>query len=75
MKKENKYRLAVFEDHCKCISNDGEWDGCYDSYWEWHIYSQSGEIVEIKSGYYTEQQAREAGELALKQYESNTEKQ
>lgn len=74
-KMEQKYRLVVCEDHHKCISSDGEWDGCWDSFWEWIIYNQDGEIADSGSGYYTEQQAREAGELALKRYESNTEKQ
>ena len=58
-------RLCVCRVDHKCIDTDGEWDGTWDDSYEWLIYDDEGYEVAGRSGYLTEEKAREAGEKAL----------
>lgn len=63
----NKLRLCVCRQDHKCIDTDGEWDGTWDDSYEWLIYDDEGYEVAGRSGYLTEEKAREAGEEKLKE--------
>lgn len=62
---ENRYRLVVCEVHNKCTSSDGEWDGCWDTFWEWTIYDEHFEEVESRYGYFNREEAEVAGNKVL----------
>lgn len=54
-------------DH-KCTSSDGEWDGTWDTSYEWVI-ERDGEEIAGMDGYRTYDQARDAGEMAFARME------
>ena len=64
-----KYKLSVFKDYWKCLSSDGEWDGTWDEWYTYHIEDESGYPIDSMSGYRTKEEAKEAGEEAVKRWE------
>ena len=62
---EKGYRLVLCEIYHKCTDSQGEWDGCWDSDWEWIIYNS--EMIEVggMSGYSSRHEAEQAGTKAL----------
>ena len=67
----NKLKLRVHRVESKCIDTDGYWDGTWDDSYEYIIDDSEGLEVAGMDGYYTEEQARKAGEEKLKILEGN----
>ena len=68
---EKKYRLAIYTVNRRCIDSEGEWDGTWDTSYEWVILNMDGEIVDSMDGFNTHDGARSAGEAVLKKMEDN----
>lgn len=64
-----KYRLCVCPVHHKSLDTDGYWDKTYNDSYEYIIYDEEGLEIAGWDGFRTEQEAREAGEKALKKLE------
>lgn len=69
MTKERKLRMFVEPDYHRNIGPLGDWDGTWDESFVYAIYDENGEEVERWGHYHTAEQAREAGEKALKRME------
>ena len=67
----NKLKLRVHRVENKCIDTDGYWDRTWDDSYEYIIDDSEGLEVAGMDGYYTEEQARKAGEEKLKILEGN----
>ena len=65
-----RLRMIVEPDYHRNIGPLGDWDGTWDESYCYVIYdSKNGQDVVTKFGFHTEEQAREAGEKALKRLE------
>ena len=64
-----KLRMIVEPDYHRNIDPWGDWDGTWDESYVYVIYRKDGYQVERWGGFRTEEQAREAGEKALKRME------
>lgn len=65
-----RLKMIVEPDYHKNIDPLGDWDGTWDESYCYVIYdSKDGQDVVTKFGFRTEEQAREAGEKALKRLE------
>lgn len=61
--------LCVHRVGHRCIDNDGEWDGTWDYSYKWAIYEEEGCQIDGFGGFHTAEQAKIAGEKALKRWE------
>ena len=71
MKGDKCYKLRVRDIGNKCLDTEGDWDGTYDTSYEWVIEDENGLEVSGMGGYSTYEKAREAGELAWIKYGGN----
>ena len=60
-----KLKMIVEPDYHRNIGPLGDWDGTWDESYAYVIYDADGDQVR-RGGFHTEEQAREAGEKALK---------
>lgn len=69
MTQERKLRMIVEPDYRRNIDPLGDWDGTWDESFVYVIYDAYGFQEARRGGFHTEEQAREAGEKALKRME------
>lgn len=69
MTQDKKLRMFVEPDYHRNINPLGDWDGTWDESFVYVIYDAYGYQEARRGGFHTEEQAREAGEKALKRME------